>query len=510
MEARRMTSAALLLLLVSGISQLVFAQDTIPIIPTGNVCAAVLPDLQTTDACTTSDQFVTALYFWLPEWDELPCSPSDIVEPVDVSANGIPLPFPLSDMRPVPLRIPSRRWKSEGANYYWMYRTVRNFAGYAPCVLQPDNSVQHPVPQGWDLVHTVIIPEPKDNNPDNLDDPDNVFLIPFASVITRDDMMVILVRGTLTKYELTVASTAYFTDKDKIDPRLRGMGRCHEGFSMLALKVFDSLQPILDQQLGFHRKKEQHGRVLHEKEQKGSKHHEKEQEGSKHHEMEQKGSKHHEMEHTECDDHKKEQQGRIRHVAVSGHSLGAGVSTILSYLVQQYINENTPGLNRIKVDAFLFAAPNAGNQEFNKKLAQKVNIRSIVFNNDVIHQVPCVPKAAACPGGQTVPFYIPNTEGNPPQLFWNFRKQRGEVNFGPGLMPYQSDTWQCFQQLDLRNTFGFLSASHICSYMCALSSFVDITENQCLLSSEGADLSVASFCPAFPFLFNSTCLPFLP
>eukprot|EP00798_Chlamydomonas_sp_ICE-L_P024870 gene24870-10530_t len=421
MEAKRMTSAALLLLLISGSSHLGFAQNSIPIIPTDNACAAAFPEgIQTPDACATSDQLFTALYFWLPERDQLPCFPSDIVEPVDVSADGIPLPFPLSDMRPVPLRIPSKRWKSEGANYYWMCRTVRNFAAYAACFLQPDNSVQQPVPQGWDLVHTVIIPEPEDNNPDGLDNPDN----------------------------------------DKIDPRLKGMGRCHEGFSMLALKVFDSLQPILEQHLGCH--------------------------------------------------HKNEQQGRIRHVAVSGHSLGAGVGTILSYLVQQYIDENSPRHNKIKVDAFLFAAPNAGNQAFNKKLAQKVNIRSIIFNNDVVHQIPCVPKAPACPGGQTEPFNIPNTLGNPPQLFWEFRKLRGEVNFGPGLMPYQSDTWQCFQYLDLRNTLGYLSATHICSYTCAFSSFVNITENQCLLSSEGADLSVASFCPAFPFFFDSTCLPFLP
>eukprot|EP00798_Chlamydomonas_sp_ICE-L_P011317 gene11317-18618_t len=456
MEARRMISSALLLLLLSGSAQLGLAQNNtngtglLEIFPTDNICAVLSPqEPQASDVCARVYQVMTALFGTTPK---LFCYPLAIVETVNVSADGVPIPFPLSDMRPVPVKIPRSMWESEGATYYWMYRTVWNFLFYDPCYLQPNNSVKEPVPQGWDLVHTVIIQETTDGNPDGFDDPDNVFDLPCGSVITRDNMMVIFMRGAISKYEWAVSSTTYFTDTDKIDPRLEGMGRIHEGFSMLALKIFDSLQPVLEEQVV---------------------------------------------------------KGRIHHVAVSGHSLGAGFSGILAYLIQQYLNDAIPGLNRVKVDAFLFGTPNAGDKDFNEKLAQKVNIRNLAFSYDVISQMPCAPETKACPGGQTEPFYIPNTEGNPPQLSWDWRTHRGLVLFGPGQMPYQSDKWQCFQHLKLTSTLGFFAATHGCSYACAFSSFVNVTKNVCLLSSEGADLSVASYCPSFPVMFSSSCMPYL-
>eukprot|EP00798_Chlamydomonas_sp_ICE-L_P032727 gene32727-11979_t len=100
-------------------------------------------------------------------------------------------------------------------------------------------------------------------------------------------------------------------------------------------------------------------------------------------------------------------------------------------------------------------------------------------------------------------FPFPDTVGTPPQLSWDYRAQRGGVHFGPGMMPFQSDNWRCFDTLDTTDPVGFMYATHSCSYMCALSSFVNITNNLCLLSSEGADLSVASFCTTFPQSFPS-------
>eukprot|EP00798_Chlamydomonas_sp_ICE-L_P030172 gene30172-35155_t len=116
----------------------------------------------------------------------------------------------------------------------------------------------------------------------------------------------------------------------------------------------------------------------------------------------------------------------------------------------------------------------------------------------------------ACKDGLLNPFPIPVTEGNPPRLSWDYRPQRGGVNFGPGMMPYQSNNWRCFETLDTRQAFGFLSATHSCSYSCAFSSFVNITNNHCLLGSKGADLSVASFCTNYPASFRSACFPYLP
>eukprot|EP00798_Chlamydomonas_sp_ICE-L_P001393 gene1393-32762_t len=219
---------------------------------------------------------------------------------------------------------------------------------------------------------------------------DNLVCGAYSDDIDLGNMMVIFVRSTISKYEGMIDFDYAFTDPDKVDPRLEGMGGIHAGFSKLALQVFDELQPILEEQVV---------------------------------------------------------KGPINHVSISAYSRGAGTSTILSYLVQQYINEAIPGLNLIQVDALLFAPPNAGIQK-------------------------------AQPGG---------------------------INFGADIMPYQSDSWRCLETMDTKQAFGFLSATHSCSYLCAFSSFVNITNNRCLLRIEGADLSVASFCTTYPHTFPNAC-----
>eukprot|EP00798_Chlamydomonas_sp_ICE-L_P001392 gene1392-32761_t len=195
-----------------------------------------------------------------------------------------------------------------------------------------------PVPPGWDLINTVIIPATKDGAKDGFDNPGHALPIPFAWVITQGKMMVIFVRSTISKYEWMVDFDYAFTDPDKVDPRLKGMGGIHAGFSKLALQVFDELQPILEEQVV-------------------------------------KGP----IRYVSI-------SGRIHHMPMSAYSRGAAIGSILLYLVQKYINEAVPGLNLIKVDAFLFAPPSAGDNVFNKRLSEMVNIRSIAFVYDIIPQ----------------------------------------------------------------------------------------------------------------------------
>lgn len=60
----------------------------------------------------------------------------------------------------------------------------------------------------------------------------------------------------------------------------------------------------------------------------------------------------------------------VTSITVSGHSLGAGVSTLMSYAIQAYLGNK--GLGNIVVDGILFAPPNVGPpqlaQDFNKKV----------------------------------------------------------------------------------------------------------------------------------------------
>eukprot|EP00798_Chlamydomonas_sp_ICE-L_P030173 gene30173-35156_t len=148
-----------------------------------------------------------------------------------------------------------------------------------------------PVPPGWDLINTVIIPATKDGAEDVFENAGNALPIPFAWVITQGDMIVILVRSTICKYEWMIDFDYSFTDLDKVDPRLEGMGGIHAGFSKFALEVFDELQPILEEQVV---------------------------------------------------------KGPIHQVSISAYSRGAAISSILSCLVQKYINEAVPGLNLIQ------------------------------------------------------------------------------------------------------------------------------------------------------------------
>eukprot|EP00798_Chlamydomonas_sp_ICE-L_P001395 gene1395-32764_t len=395
MAVKHTASTALLLLLLSrgafGFTPQIGFNDTYR---TTDICGEVgVRGPTNSTGCSTILLLASVIFSWNPSWDNLICDAysDDIDLGVNVSAEGKSLPSPLQDMRPVPLQISRSRWESEGANYYWMFRNIMNFAIYSPCYADGNTSTisgnssnasgkhaEIPVPPVWDLINTVIIPETKDGAEDDFGNPGNALPVPFAWVITQGNMMVILVRSLISKYEWMIDFDYAFTDPDKVDPRLEGMGGIHAGFSKLALQVFDELQPILVEQVV---------------------------------------------------------KGPIHYVSISAYSRGAGIGTFLSYLVQKYINEAVPGLTPIQVDAYLFAPPNAGIQK-------------------------------AQPGG---------------------------VHFGPGMMPYQSDNWRCFETLDTRQAFGFLSATHSCSYLCAFSSFVNVTNNNCLLSSEGADLSVASF-----------------
>eukprot|EP00798_Chlamydomonas_sp_ICE-L_P001396 gene1396-32765_t len=199
----------------------------------------------------------SVVFSWNPSFDNLVCGAysDDIDLGVNVSAEGKFLPYPLQNMRPVPLNISRSSWESEGANYYWMFRNAMNFAIYSPCYAEGNistlsgNNTEVPVPPGWELINTVIIPATIAGTKDGSGKPGSALPIPFAWVITQGNMMAILVRSTISKYEWMVDFDYAFTDSDKVDPWLEGMGSIHAGFSKIALEIFDELQPTLEEQV---------------------------------------------------------------------------------------------------------------------------------------------------------------------------------------------------------------------------------------------------------------------
>ena len=103
--------------------------------------------------------------------------------------------------------------------------------------------------------------------------PEGFTATPLAILLKKDGMLVILVRGTQTPYEWLVdVSFQYYKE------RIPGIpGRTHNGFTTVANTLFKGMQSVIKDE------------VI---------------------------------------------NGRVFNVAIAGHSLGSGVSTILSFLVQ--------------------------------------------------------------------------------------------------------------------------------------------------------------------------------
>ncbi|KAF6264017.1 hypothetical protein COO60DRAFT_1634699 [Scenedesmus sp. NREL 46B-D3] len=69
-------------------------------------------------------------------------------------------------------------------------------------------------------------------------------------------------------------------------------------------------------------------------------------------------------------------KGRVKSVSVAGHSLGAGVAQLVAYLTQDYLRRQRRS-KRIKVEAYLFAPPNAINGAWAAGFNGMVNARSV-------------------------------------------------------------------------------------------------------------------------------------
>ncbi len=80
---------------------------------------------------------------------------------------------------------------------------------------------------------------------------------------------------------------------------------------------------------------------------------------------------------------------------MTGHSLGAGVGTLVSYAAQSYLNQQQ-GAAAPVVGAVLVAPPNAGSPEFVDSFNQLVNARRLAFEYDIVPQVREMVRSLLC------------------------------------------------------------------------------------------------------------------
>jgi hypothetical protein len=217
---------------------------------------------------------------------------------------------PFSDTRPLPPSFSLSQIAPEGASYYWLYRMLSNLESWSVCnAVNPGAVFQ--VPNGWDLVSTVPLPQGNASPPS----------IPFMAIMLNraTSHLVILNRGTVSGYEWLLDFS--YNQTTNILPELFS-SPIHQGFGTALDIMWTSpggvaatLQDIVvTQQLA-------------------------------------------------------------NTITISGHSLGAGVSTLMSYAVQAYLANN--GLGNILVSAALFAPPNVGPPSFAQSFNNEVNGRYV-------------------------------------------------------------------------------------------------------------------------------------
>lgn len=201
-------------------------------------------------------------------------------------------------------------------------------------------------------------------------------------------------------------------------------------------------------------------------------------------------------------------------VTITGHSLGAGVSTLLAYAAQQYLDQQyhsrqLPKGGTPAVGAVLFAPPNVGPPGFVERANALVNARRLAYVYDIIPQALCAPSMPACSSAsdeglvgnllkQVGAKPVPTTEpGNVSS--WGYAQIGGDLSFGPSEMPQDAASWAALRDIQLCWGTRFLFATHVCSYSCFLSQFSSgaAAANNCWLAARPAGAQ-GDACPLWP------------
>lgn len=140
---------------------------------------------------------------------------------------------------------------------------------------------------------------------------------------------------------------------------------------------------------------------------------------------------------------------------------------------------------KAKVDALLFAPPNAGDSVFADKFGKIVNARRMPFVYDVVPQVPCNPmvgcqRASVSTGSKA---------------FWSYQNVPGSLVIHPSGFPTQAEAWSLFGKIHPCQIGKFLSATHVCAYNCFLSQFGGDNNNSCKLWSDSGS---GTYCASYP------------
>ncbi|WIA41719.1 hypothetical protein OEZ86_009064 [Tetradesmus obliquus] len=385
------------------------------------------------------------------------CRAKEQTAAIDVSSTGVPLPYPLSDQRPLPDTLPSSLLATEGASAYFVWKTLLNFNLWAGCAAtNTPHTVTPGVPvtgdsdkdlllaKGW-AVHSTHW------QPDGAGTEHNGLYWPFAAVLHKAGYVIIVVRGTQTQQDV-MSDFNYNTSTAGLQPgqpALNLPGNVHQGFAAIATSLWPGVQAALQELLA--------------------------------------------------------SPAGVSNVYVAGHSLGAGVATLLSYGMQTCLQQHEGP--QVKLAALLMAPPNAGNAAFAAQFNKAVNARRLPFSFDVIPQVPCSPSMVGC-ADATVPTGTYQNDG-----LWQYSPVGGTIPLEAARMPQQAAVWGLLKQIHPCQMKRFFEATHVCSYNCYMSQFVGDANNMCRLwgkdTKEGSTGIGGTFCSGFPATEGRYQYPYL-
>ncbi|KAH7620836.1 hypothetical protein Ndes2526B_g04770 [Nannochloris sp. 'desiccata'] len=340
---------------------------------------------------------------------------------------------PFSDARPLPPSFSLSQVASEGASYYWLYRMLQNLESWSVCnAVNPGSVFQ--VPDGWDLVSTVPLPQ------GNASPPSIQFMAIMLNRATSH--LVILNRGTMSGYEWLLDFS--YNQTTTILPELFSNNPIHQGFGT-------ALNIMWNAPMGGVAATLQDLVVT---------------------------------------------QKVVTSITVSGHSLGAGVSTLMSYAIQAYLGNK--GLGNIVVDGILFAPPNVGPPQLAQDFNKKVNGRRVAWQTDVVTEVPCDPSMFTCKNSVVRGF--PITTDQPGGVSeWAFSEVGGTVLLTPNGMPFDQASWAQIINIPLgTNAVSFLISTHVCSYMCYFSQYSGSANGESCWLSQAPPGSPGTQCSGFP------------
>ncbi|EFN56007.1 expressed protein [Chlorella variabilis] len=353
----------------------------------------------------------------------------------------------LRDARPLPPEFEDAAavFAEEGATYFQLFRFSRNAYVYAPCSPQPNASL--PLPPGWSLEATGDLAQA--SGPP----------LPMLFVLhnNQTNQVLLVVRSTVGSYEWT-KNFEYnqVGPMHTADPEIQAIfgGNVSFGFASIFQEIWPAAQAALD------------ALVV-------------------------------------------DSGGPPPEVWVTGHSLGAGIGTMVAFAAADYLAASMGPDEAPVVQAVLFAPPQVGDSSFVDAYNQLVNGRMVDYADDIINQVPCDPLMPACPAtpsgilGSVGVKGTATDQGN--VTSWPYGTVGGELVFLPEDLPQAREPPPCAvsDEPPLWMAAQQRSGMQLCSwqlYMCYLSSFSanpDERDQYCWLSPQPAG-TPGSQCPIFP------------